>query len=259
MKSVDGVGHHYAVSNYHVAVSRGYSCIRFNTASGGTEALEFGPEEWLFEPGKDDVAILPLDLRAEGLMLTFIQSNLLLFPQAAAEEKIGPGDDVFMVGRFIDIDAKRVNVPALRFGNISTLPVPVIQPNRYTGPSYCVDMHSRTGFSGSPVFVFRTPGNSLEWALTGGPINLGGKSLLALLGIHCGQFPEEMVIKKKKRKLLGRRESAHSEGAHEEYVEGMSGMTIVIPAWRILELLEREDFSLRRQTVEAARSAAAAD
>ena len=56
--------------------------------------------------------------------------------------------------------------PALRFGNISTSPVAVKQPTQYREElNYRVDMHSRSGYSGSPVFVYRTPGNTLEWAV----------------------------------------------------------------------------------------------
>ena len=250
LRTADGLGHHYGVTNYHVAVKGGYSCVRINTVNG-VEAFEFGPEEWLFEPGKDDIAVVQLDIRQQGHIATFIGDNLLLHPPAAAEERIGPGDDVFMVGRFVDLDAKQTNIPAVRFGNISTLPVPVVQPNGYTGLCYCVDMHSRTGYSGSPVFIYRTPGNTLEWAMTGGPVQLGGKSVLALLGIHCGQFPEELAIKRKNKKIS--KESALSEKAYEEYIEGMSGMTCVIPAWRISDLLSREDLTEQRKKVEAMR------
>jgi hypothetical protein len=246
----DGLGHHYGITNYHVAVSGGYSCIRINRVSG-LEVIEFGPDDWFFEPGKDDVAVVPLDIRQQGQIATFIGENLLLHPPAAAEERIGPGDDVFMVGRFVDLDARQTNIPAVRFGNISTLPVPLEQPNGYKGLCYCVDMHSRTGYSGSPVFVYRTPGNTLEWAMTGGPIQIG-KSVLAILGIHCGQFPEELPIKKKQKKVS--KEAALSEKAYEEYIEGMSGMTCVIPAWRIGELLHREDLVEQRKRVEATRA-----
>jgi len=247
--SPDGLGHHYGVSNHHVAVSGLYSCIRLNAVSGPV-VLEFGPEEWIFEPGKDDVAIIPLDIRQPGMLVTFVGTNLLLFPQAADEEKIGPGDDVFMVGRFVDIDATQTNVIAVRSGTISTVPVPIVQPNGYNGPCYCVDMHSRTGYSGSPVFVYRTPGNTLEWALSGGPVALN-KSLLALLGIHCGQFTEELPVRKKRKPLSA--EAPLSEKAYDEYIEGLSGMTCVIPAWRIRALLERPELVEHQRRVAALR------
>lgn len=233
MPTDDGLGHHYGVTNYHVAVSGGYSCIRLNTVDGATDVITLGPEDWIYNSGGDDVAVVPLDLRTPGTLLTFIGVNLLFTPQACVDAKIAPGDDVFMVGRFIDLDATQTNIPSARFGNISTFPVPVVQPNNHTGECYCIDMHSRTGYSGSPVFVYRTPGSSLEWALDR-TATVIGPGMLGLLGVHCGQFPEELPIK---RQLKKPRPESLSDAAHEEYVQGMSGMTIAVPAWRILEIL----------------------
>jgi hypothetical protein len=42
----DGLGHHYGVSNYHVAVRDGFSVIRMNTANGGVEIIDLQPDEW---------------------------------------------------------------------------------------------------------------------------------------------------------------------------------------------------------------------
>src|SRR5262249_38679041 len=146
LPSPDGtLGHHYGVTNYHVAVSRGFSCVRINTVHYGTEVFEFDPSDWRFWPGGDDLAIVPIDVGDPDHVATFIGHSLLLSPEIAIGKRIGPGDDVFMIGRFIDIEAKEVNVPAARCGNISTVPVRVKQPNGHTGDCYIVDMHSRTG------------------------------------------------------------------------------------------------------------------
>lgn len=135
--------------------------------------------------------------------------------------------------------ARRTNVVAVRFGNISTEPVLMKQPNGYeNGLCYCVDMHSRTGFSGSPVFVYRTPGNTLEWALGGKPSSRATHSMLLLLGIHFGQYSEELPVRRKTKKV--RAEGLLGAKSYDEYIEGMSGMTCVIPAWQITKLLNCE-------------------
>lgn len=243
----DGRGHHYGVTNWHVAVD--FPVVRINTLNGGVETFEFGPEDWIFEAGKDDIAIVPLSLREPAHIAMFIGPQIFITPDHAANHKIGPGDDVFMIGRFVDLGINRTNVPALRFGNISTLPVPIKQPTGYKeGLSYCIDMHSRTGYSGSPVFVYRTPGNSLEWAETGGLVELGGGMML-LLGIHWGQFPEELLIKKKKRAIA----ESHGKKEQEEYIKGLSGMTCVIPAWRIMDILNCDTFKEQREKEEKIR------
>lgn len=99
----DGQGHHYGVTNYHFAVSGGHSCIRINTLDG-PEIFEFDPADWYFEPGEDDIAIIPLSLREAGQIYMFVGSQLLMQPHHVADEMIGPGDDVFMAGRFVDLD-----------------------------------------------------------------------------------------------------------------------------------------------------------
>lgn len=48
------------------------------------------------------------------------------------KHRIGIGDDVAMIGRFVDHDGGETNQPAARFGNISVMPTPIAQP---TGPS----------------------------------------------------------------------------------------------------------------------------
>src|SRR5258706_7584388 len=107
----DNLGHHYGVTNHHVAVSGGYSCVRINAGSG-VEVIEFGPEDWLFQPGGDDIAVVPLNIRAPSQIATFLGEPYLLQEATADEERIGPGDEVFMVGRFVDLDARETNIPA---------------------------------------------------------------------------------------------------------------------------------------------------
>jgi len=226
------LNHHYGVTNHHV-VRDGFSCIRINRAGGSYEVFEFDPSEWYFAPGGDDVAVIPLDYhRIQTLANTFVGDHLLLLDQQIQEAEIGPGDDVFMIGLFLDLE-DGTSSPSCRFGNISTAPIsiPTSATNRhnYHGKNYCIDMHSRTGYSGSPVFVHRTPGDDLDWIITEKKPSI--TTLFSLLGIHCGQFSEKMPVRKSEGK------SSRREKAKEEYIEGMSGMTIVVPTQRILETL----------------------
>jgi hypothetical protein len=121
-------------------------------------------------------------------------------------------------------------------------------------------MHSRTGFSGSPVFGYRTFGTDL----TGGEriqiqdfeiINLEtfgtaaeryqnvrarraqfkSPTLFRFLGIHWGQFIEKWELRN--RSLLSESKQKHLI-ADGTYIEGMSGMTCVVPAWRVWEVIE---------------------
>ena len=274
--------HYYAVTNWHVAVDRGYSVVRLNTIDGGTDILEFGPEEWDFIPSDADVAVLPIDLDPQTHRVNSISEHL--FAHKEGHYDIGVGDDVFMLGLFIDHDGVTTNIPKARFGNISMMPsidAPVLQPTRYNGESYIVDLHSRTGFSGSPVFVYRTPlsGISGDWssehfmreARLFGRINVADidrqfkpantherklqipkelniqlsvqGSVFFFLGIHWGQFPEEWEVKNLKTLEESRKSELIIEGA---YVKGNSGMTCVIPSWKVYEVLNMPKLKAQR-------------
>ena len=112
-------------------------------------------------------------------------------------------------------------------------------------PCFLVDTHSRGGFSGSPVFVYRTSGSDLTKLDDRDNFGIPKPTnvLFALLGIHCKQFYEEIEFRK----------SAEIEIEHsrQPIVDGdklqvPSSMTIVMPAWRISTLLDREELAMPR-------------
>jgi hypothetical protein len=256
--------YYYGVTNWHVACADGFSVVRLNTKDGTTDIVEFGPDEWQFLPGRYDVAAIPLSLDPDLHEISTIGTHFFLEkPNEKFDPTVGVGDDVFMIGLFVDHGGVATNVPSARFGNVSMLPSKnalIKQPNEYWGESYVIDMHSRTGFSGSPVFVFRTFGSDLtegafgirfdelrlDFANTGFvpeyyslPMPASGciraSTLFRFLGIHWGQFPEKWELKEKSKLKESHRKDLIVDGG---YVEGMSGMTCVIPAWQIMEVLD---------------------
>jgi hypothetical protein len=71
--------------------------------------------------------------------------------------------------------------------------------------------------------------------------------MLELLGIHWGQFPERWELRNGAPAEESRRDLI-TEGA---YVQGMSGMTCVIPAWHIREVLDMPKLRELRQAATA--------
>ncbi len=137
-------------------------CIRLNTHSGKSEVIEFETHEWLFEPNGNDIAVSPpLKIKKQINKQSFLDINsFFLTPEQELRDEIGPADDVFMIGCFIDYDGIETNVPACRFGHISIMDAKIVQDQTgFLGRSILLDMNSRTGFSGSPVFIFRTLGS----------------------------------------------------------------------------------------------------
>lgn len=246
----------YGVTNWHVAVQGGFSIIRLNTKDGGTDIIELGPEDWYFEANKADVAVVPLGLDENVHDVSSISTQEFEYKPDWPPDMpyvFGVGEDVFMIGLFIDHDGVTTNLPSARFGNISMMPnekAKIKQPNGFQGECYILDMHSRTGFSGSPVYAYRTFANDLTGDLQGHAFEeielrefgqrLSGKlrvhNTLKLLGIHWGQFPEKWELRDKS-KLQEARKDLILDGA---YVEGLSGMTCVIPARQIMEIFQMD-------------------
>lgn len=233
----------YGVTNWHVAVKGGCSVVRANSIKGPPVIFEFGPEDWLFQEDGDDLAVIELPIDPAIHAIRAIPSNLIATPDRMRHDHINVGEDVFMIGRFIDHDGGPSNRPAARFGNISIMPAPIQQPNGRVRECFCIDMHSRSGHSGGPVFAYRTLGQDLAGSgqerlrteIFGDNLRVEYRPVFVLLGVHCGQFPEPWEIKRQ------------NVTVESEYVEGFSGMTMAIPAWSIPGLLDHPQFVERQK------------
>lgn len=281
----DEISHYYGVSNRHVVRDDGFSVIRFNTAES-TEPFNFGPEEWETIADGEDIAVVPLDFSFDKLSLTSVSVASFADEYDVRFGRIGIGDDVFMLGLFLDHSGVDRNRPLARFGNISMLPDPSapIKRKNDLSQSYIVDMHSRSGFSGSPVFAYRTFGQDLdsylaepvsfdpnsmmqqlERELIGQQkdrhfgrsrnlsrvtIDLRARMFFKFLGIHWAQFPETWEIKDPStiNNEARKRQLVVADG---KYIEGFSGMTCVAPSWKILEVLNVPKLKERRAKAKA--------
>jgi hypothetical protein len=249
--------HYYAVTNWHVAQKHGATDIRLNTKDGKTRFLEYDQLDWQFVRNGDDICAVDItdDLQETDQIAVHNETGFLT--QAVMDRfKLGLGEDVFMIGLFSDQHGGKRNKPAARFGNISLLAdkdALIKQPNGIRRPSHLLDMRSRTGFSGSPVTVYRVPGNNLSnMPPTHEKLNVGfslpghttsENYFTSFLGIHCGQFWDRVEVYKKPP-------DSESEGdlireGDKLYIQ--SGLTIVAPASAVSELLDLEVFEVARK------------
>lgn len=279
--------HHYAVTNAHVAHSA--PVVRLNRGDAH-DVFEFSECDWEYHP-RDDVAVIPLDVqRRDEDTLPSIDTRYFLDDYDLARTRIGVGDDVFMIGLFIDHAGGVTNNPMARFGNISMMASNRSLVARGDGTrvaSYIVDMHSRTGFSGSPVFVYRTFGSDLSAQFGRGEdvtavvqiptpqqleaamrtprsrrpttetlqLQLRTQPILRLLGIHWGQFPELWEVDRVKEEGARRRKKPVGVAVPEalprrQYIRGLSGMTLVAPASKIMEVLNMPKLVAKRAAKE---------
>lgn len=197
----------YLVSNRHV-VFEGSACVAsVNRKDGGPpDVLDIEQEAWVAHPGGDDVAVTCVNgmLDAAIHRVTHIKQGSIFGPEDIENYEVGVGDEVFMIGRFVNLQGRKANQPAARFGNISAGLSPIPVEGRLQ-EAFAVEMRSRTGFSGSPVLVYRTLASSLmdhaEHAT----------DFWGLLGVNFGYVKDE-------------------EGENT-WLNG------VVPAWKIMEVL----------------------
>jgi hypothetical protein len=218
----------FAVSNKHVVAEIGASVIRVNTKEGGVDIFEIEPHEWFFTHD-DDLAIIhiPLDLtkhRVHAILL-----SLFVTKEIIQKHDLGPGDEIFMIGRFVKHDGMLTNAPSVRFGNYSITNTLMPHPSIGMQESFGVEMRSMGGYSGSPVFIYPS-----EWNMNSGNITTQVPVPLFLLGINWGHIVDHSEVKEK---IISINTQSAGETRSVQYVLVNTGMNGVIPAWRLAELI----------------------
>ena len=223
----------YAVTNRHV-IEKGNSVIRVNRRDGGVTIVDLRPTEWVTHP-EQDVAAAPVSLSAILHQVDFVTSAMLLTRDIMIKHDVGPGDDTFLVGRFVYADGGVRNQPSIRFGRISMNPgQPVRTSTGHLQESFLVECHSIGGYSGSPVFVYFHPFSSRD---TPYPNLRKGEYPVYLLGIDYGHLPTKLPV-------VDKNMEPHPEGWGVIQNSGLMG---VVPAWHIIDLLNVEEFVKYRE------------
>lgn len=218
----------FVVTNRHV-IEQGSCVVRSNMVDGlhhhTMETLEKG---WKFCPKGTDIAVHIFAVsneKAKGRNISEIIANRtiplssMITYDEFCEHDIGVGDDVFMVGRFINRDGLQTNVPTVRFGNIAqNFPKhPKDQDQIY------YETRSIGGFSGSPLFfhIYAASYRPKDGKLTPG---YAGPRLLGINAGHTGY--KEPV-----------RDSAGNENQYGYYVQANAGLSNAVPAWHLRDML----------------------
>jgi hypothetical protein len=278
--------HTYAVTCKHVAVKSGASILRINTKDGGHRFIELEPHEWEFIRGGDDACAIDVtDRLTEQDEYSVVLPSMIATKDFIANDYVEIGEDGFMLGLFADHSGTKQNLIAARFGNLSLLAhddEPIEQPHRIKRPSHIFDMRSRPGFSGSPVFVYRTPAGDLRaaaergrdksfersrrregrYSFVGPGGDFGGElvdrsymfdaqddwydrenTFLMLLGLHAGQYPEQ-VEARKVRKTHGESDDIVRD---RDKLKIPGSMAVVVPAWEVINLLNLSVFADQRR------------
>jgi hypothetical protein len=244
----EGWIHLYAVTNKHV-LDGGYHVLRVNTRDGKSEIIPTKPDSWTCHPDGDDIAAMPLDLDGGLVRSWSIGTDKFITRKIESEYYIGPGDETFMVGRLVTIEGLQRNTPVVRFGNVSMSPKEPIQTPDGEREAFLVECRSLSGFSGSPVFViadrtFYAPDIPSDLALPEQPeggVRVVTNSISSkfgpwLLGVDFSHMPLWKSVFESDTKVKT-----------SNVVDANTGIACVIPAWRLLTLLQDEDFVKERK------------
>jgi hypothetical protein len=159
-----------------------------------------------------------------------------------AEHHVGEGDEVFFIGLFTHHYGKTAPEPIIRFGNVALMPRELvrIQTSRRARTfseveAYLVECRSWGGQSGSPAFVTFSAGREMSSEL-----RVTGTALpYALLGLVQGTWKHREAV-------------IAPDPSGEGVVEINVGISIVIPAYMIVETL-MADALVERREAEAAK------
>jgi hypothetical protein len=233
--------HLYAVTNKHVIEppdqSPSNSVIRVNTLDGSSAVIPTQPAAWT-KAIDDDLAVLPFEPPknwAPGL----ISTDICLEQNCEIEGwPIYPGDEAIFFGRFVNHEGHQRNKPVVRFGNISMMPdsdAP-IKVGDINQIGFLVECRSLGGFSGSPAFVHL---DGRRWMDT----KKGGlsPSVPRFLGVDCAHlaFWSGVCQEKDPRTRIP-----------NMWAETNSGIAVIVPAWRLLRLINEEHFVKEREREE---------
>jgi hypothetical protein len=221
--------HIYAITNAHV-VESGSTVVRINLEypSSGyreTENFDFTADSWVLHT-RHDLAVRPFPPHANFAVLQagILDVSHLILKDQYDTGYLNLGDELVYIGRFVRHGGGFRNVPSVRFGNLSALPDendPVeyeIGGKHRSQVAFLVEARSRSGYSGSPVFLI----NELNITNPRGRRRVLQMKFgeLQILGVDCCHLLEDVTIVPENR-----------------VVQINSGMMGVVPSWYLEEFL----------------------
>src|SRR5579864_219035 len=147
-------GYGYVVTNAHVVRDCASPVVRINSADGHSDVFPLTNDSWILHPDGDDLAIAQVNPGQQVHLFRAVKEIAFLTPETMALLKIGPGDDVYQIGRFINCDGIERNLPTVRCGTIAMMPLePLTLHTGHRQECFLIECHTIPGYSGSPVFL----------------------------------------------------------------------------------------------------------
>ncbi len=220
----------YVITNRHVVEEANARFIRLHTHNKDNP-IEVIEGAWEYHTQGDDIAACEFPIRAKYNYIS-LPVEFVLTKQNTEDLRIGLGDDLFMVGRFLNHDGKDKNIPVVRFGTIAMMPDEPILNNGRLQESFLMEIRTIPGFSGSPVFVHIPDTRFKDHRFR--PTTAERKNftqygyLEKCIGIEWCRIKGETV-------------ATPSINGSAFNIQLTSGMSACIPSWKILDLLMTND------------------
>ncbi len=247
----------YVVTASHIIEGAGNRrlYLRVNTEAG-FDYIEINREEW-FIHDHYDVAIVRVKWTGEQPYKLYsiypeqfvhadyslqIPAPSVTGPGIPPSIQVGTGDQISIIGLFVQHYGRSKSLPIVRTGTIARMPS---APVRYKRPgstyseqvAYLVEFHSHGGLSGSPVYVHR-PIPMLRQALANQPGSASSvpvwiqdpeDNVINFLGLVSGHFDIDQVAAT----------TGDIDGTVTVAIN--AGIAVVTPAEAVRELLWRDD------------------
>ena len=223
--------------------------MRVNTPSGGVEFIDIPDRDWVVPDQSEqavDVAVAVWPHDRSRFAFRFTTTDDAVTEEVNHAQVVGPGDEVFLPGLFVNHHGNMQNVPIVRVGNIAAMPEEPVRTKMLGAiDAYLVESRSIGGLSGSPVFLNMGFVRHTSFA-PGAELRLHtGQRTWYLLGVMHGHWEVDVA------------EASMDEVGSGEYVN--MGIAVVTPIEKVLALLQtdplRSNFEVMRQRTEAAAAA----
>ena len=200
--------------------------LRINRKNADVAYVDTDANDWFSNPDDPtDVAILDwMPDPDSDFEISRIMSDMIQKDKVEPIEKVWPGDDVFIVGLFVNHAGRKRNTPIVRAGNIAMLADEneKIRTKHFSDmDAHLIESRSIGGLSGSPVYIHMTTPRIDD----SGHAMFGNMRYIYLFGLIHGHYDV----------ALPDEDNVVDDELKEEIVN--MGIAIVVPVKKIKETL----------------------
>lgn len=184
---------------------------------------------WYFPKDEGvDLAVIPFAPAAK-YDATPLSTDTLITAETLEKQNIVPGDRLLTVGYFYAYAGLHEIQPILREGVLAMLPDgPMTTTTCKSGDIYLADVHITPGNSGSPIFIVPVLGLGAGEQFGGVP------NVFGLLGVVSGYMQETSSL------------TLRASTTWEASVQANSGVSVVVPAQKLKDLLDSPELQRER-------------